>query len=198
MIHELPILTIDNYYGGDQHWFRHPMMKLGGCSTVCGCHLAAELALRFDLPALYPYDSNSITKAQFNKFAKEMFKYIYPTRRGMPETRLFADGFTKYAASVGTAVSYASLDGGEPVEAAESFLRKMLDGGHSVQYLLLEHAAPDIDDIEWHWFTVTGYDDTDGFDILFSTWGERRQLPLAHLWDTAKAEKGGLITAIQA
>lgn len=195
MKHELQILTIDGAYGGDQHWFRHPMMRLGGCSTVCACHLAAELALRFGKTALYPYETEIITKAQFRKFAKTMYRYVYPGRRGMPETGMFEAGFSAYAASTGETVRYETLSGEADAAAAEAFIRAAVDGGRSVQYLLLEHCAPDVDDIEWHWFTVTGYDDADGFDIIFSTWGERRQENLAKLWETGKEERGGLLTA---
>ena len=195
MKQELPILTIDGAYGGDQHWFRRPMMRLGGCSTVCACHLAAELALRDGKAGLYPYDGRAITRTQFLRFAKRMYRFVHPSVRGMPETGLFENAFSAYAASVGETVRYASLSGEAGAAKAEAFVRAAIDGGHTVQYLLLEHCAPDIDDIEWHWFTVTGYDDAGGFDIFFSTWGERRRESLAKLWDTRKEEKGGLLTA---
>ncbi len=193
---ELPILTIDGAYGGDQHWFRRPMMRLGGCSTVCACHAAAELALRFGRSALFPYSKNEISKTQFCRFAKTVYRYVYPGRRGMPETRLFEEAFSAYAASVGEEARFASLPGGASQPEAEAFIRAALCGGHTVQYLLLEHAAPDIDDIEWHWFTVTGFDDAQGFEIFFSTWGERRGIRLDKLWNTQKEEKGGLVCVL--
>ena len=192
---ELPILRIEGAYGGDQHWFHHPMMRLGGCSTVCACHLAAELALRFGRKNLFPYASGQISRIQFCRFARKVYRYVHPYRRGMPETALFESCFSAYADTVGETVQYESLSGTATCQQAEYFIRDVIDRGHTVQYLLLEHADPGIDDIEWHWFTVTGYDDAKEFDIIFSTWGERRRENLTRLWNTGKEEKGGLLMA---
>ena len=42
---ELAFVTIDDtYYGGDQNWHTHKMMKLGGCSAVCACEQCIQLA----------------------------------------------------------------------------------------------------------------------------------------------------------
>ncbi|MEG2083824.1 MAG: hypothetical protein RRY38_04405, partial [Oscillospiraceae bacterium] len=166
---ELEFLNINGAYGGDQHWFRRPMMRLGGCSTVCGCHVAALLAMDDrERAALWPYDSLNITKKQFCAFAHEMYKYIYPGSRGMTELSLFENGFSRYARSVGQRAEYEPLEGAAPYQRAEDLVRSAINGGVSAQYLLLEHESDHIDDIEWHWFTVTGYDERpDGFYIIY-------------------------------
>lgn len=193
---ELQFLDIGGAYGGDQHWFKSPMMNLGGCSTVCACHAAALLAARGDgRGTLCPFEGLTVTKKEFRPFFKEMFKYVYPGRRGMPKLSMFADGFAAYADAKNCAVSFELLEGCEPCEKADDLVRRAVDEGYSAQFLLLEHHDRDIDDIEWHWFTITGYErrSDGGLDVAFSTWGERRAIDLARLWDNRKEEKGGVL-----
>jgi hypothetical protein len=48
--------------------------------------------------------------------------------------------------------------------------------------------------MEWHWFTLTGYEEGEnGFRVIFSTWGRRCKADFRKLWDTGKGEKGGMI-----
>lgn len=192
---EIEFLDIDGAYGGDQHWFKKPMMHLGGCSTVCACHSAALLAARSDgREALCPFKGLRITKKEFRPFFREMFRYVCPGVRGMPKLSLFEDGFSAYAASKGCAAEYEALEGDEPFGLARGLVKRAIDGGYSPLFLLLEHRLDEIDDIEWHWFSITGYEERgEDMTIAFSTWGERRELDLASLWDTGRKEKGGLL-----
>ena len=65
------------------------------------------------------------------------------------------------------------------------------------QYLLLYHSDKKFSEIEWHWFTVTGYDETEtNFFIVFSTWGERRIESLKELWNIGVEECGGLLSIL--
>lgn len=188
---ELDFFNINNTYGGNQYKFLHPIMNRGGCSTVCACHAAALLAMQDRTKsALYPYDSLTLTETEFKAFAKTMHQYVYPGFRGMPETRLFQEGFEKYAQSVSAKVEFAELQGNESFDSAQQFIRNMIDDGISVQFLLLKHQNEAFSEIEWHWFTITGYMDE---NIIYSTWGERCLASLSELWNTGYPEKGGMI-----
>ncbi|HZW49667.1 MAG TPA: hypothetical protein VFF80_06005 [Bacillota bacterium] len=188
---ELDFLNLNNTYGGNQYKFLHPRMNRGGCSTVCACHAAALLAMHDRTKsALYPYDSLTLTETEFKAFAKTMYQYVYPGFRGMPETRLFQEGFEKYAQSVSIKVEFAELQGNESFDSAQQFIRNKIDDGISIQFLLLKHQNEAFSEIEWHWFTITGYTDE---NILYSTWGERCLASLSELWNTGYPEKGGLI-----
>ncbi|MGI5887926.1 MAG: hypothetical protein ACOX6J_00915 [Oscillospiraceae bacterium] len=189
---ELPFITVAGHYGGDQRRFPRAMMRLGGCSTVCACH-AAMLIAAFDSSRkdLCPIEGLDVTRKDFNAFGVEMFKYVYPGIRGMPETGMFRDSFSKYADSRGVRVCYSELSGRASYSEAEAFVRNALAESKYIQYLLLNHKNPAFSDIEWHWFTVTGM--TDDGRIIFSSFGERCEADLALLWDTGCREKGGMI-----
>jgi len=191
---ELEIVRVNEEYGGNQYHFRHPIMNRGGCSTVAACHAAAILAIKDPTRSdLYPYDRLQISQTEFTKFADRMYRYIAPGFRGMAETRLFEKGFEKYAIAHEVEIRFESLQGDASFEEAREMIHRMIDNDISVQYLLLRHTNPLFDEIEWHWFTVTGYQ---GDDIIYSTWGERRTANLKLLWDTGHQEKGGLIAVL--
>lgn len=188
---ELQFLTVDEKYGGNQYKFRHPIMNRGGCSTVCACHAAALLARKNpDKKALYPYDTLDLSQKEFTKFADTMYKYVAPGFRGMSNIHLFERGFLKYAQSVNTPVEIRLLSGESSFSQARAFINHCLDLGLCLQYLLLHHQDPAFEEIEWHWFTVTGYK---GNNIVYSTWGEKREADLEKLWQTGHKEKGGLV-----
>jgi hypothetical protein len=195
MNRELPFLRIENRYGGDQSRFRHTMMRRGGCSTVCACHAAACLAARDPARrALCPFPGLQVAEEAFLRFAEDMFVYVHPGFRGMPRTSLFESAFSRYAASRGVVVRFDDLQGDSPFEAAARFVRGHIDEGLTVQFLLLKHRLPEFSDMEWHWFTLTGYEENDGeMTVVYSDEGDRRTADLALLWDTGQCERGGML-----
>ena len=194
---DIDFLDIDGAFGGSQYWFKKPAMYYGGCSTVCACHVAALAAAKKDgREALCPFDGLAVTKKQFRPFFRDMFKYVYPGPRGMPKISLFEAGLAKYADSKGCAFDFEGVEGNESYLSAESLITRSIDGGFSPQFLLLNHTDAQIDDIEWHWFSITGYERREGdIEVAFSTWGERRTISLRRLWETGCREKGGVIVA---
>ncbi|MDO4566713.1 MAG: hypothetical protein Q4B42_05220 [Oscillospiraceae bacterium] len=194
---EIPFLKVGAFYGGNQYWMLRPMMRLGGCSTVCACHAAALLAARGDgREALCPFEGLECTRREFRAFFRTMFEYVYPSEMGMPELSLFKEAFGAYAESRDCEVNFELVEGSEPLERAAEAAERALSEGFSPQFLLLRHKDKDIDDIEWHWFSITGFE-REGGDMLlaFSTWGERRTISLSKLWDTGLEERGGLLIA---
>jgi len=199
MKQEIPFLDISGKYGGNQYVFTHLLMKRGGCSTICACHASILLACQDPSRAdLSPIRQLTMRQSEFDAFAADMFRFVYPGERGVPATDLFAQAYLAYAREKGVPVRIEQLQGSESYAAAEAFIRRMIDDGYTVQYLLLRHQSPSLQQIQWHWFTVTGYDDHDGqgFDILFSTFGQRQVASLSLLWDTGMEEKGGLLAIL--
>ncbi|MBD5560922.1 MAG: hypothetical protein HDQ87_11365 [Clostridia bacterium] len=184
----------DRYYGGSQDWYRTWMMRLGGCSTTTACELCLCLARsRSDMRLLYPGDLDRISREDFCRFADLMYPYVHPELNGLTDVDRYAMMLKSYAASVGARVETETLRGERPLAEAEKFIRTAVDSGRPVSFLLLRHRNPALDDFEWHWFTVTGYADTqDGLQLSAANYGRRCRLNLALAWDTGYAQKGGL------
>ena len=60
--------------------------------------------------------------------------------------------------------------------------------------MMLLHRDKALDDLNWHWFFLNGYDEgPEGFRVRAVTFGEALWLDLAHLWDTGHRQKGGIV-----
>ena len=194
-VKELKFVNIEGMYGGNQYRFTHPRMYRGGCSTVAACHASICLAeLKPEKSALSPLHGLNVTDEEFTDFAKEMFKYVYPQKRGIDSVQLFEEAYLNYVKTTGVEVLMHSLSGQAKFEDARDFIKNHIDNGITVQYLLLHHSNKEFSEIEWHWFTVTGYEENgDDFSIIYSTWAERRTADLKALWNIGVDEYGGLL-----
>ncbi|MBP3940050.1 MAG: hypothetical protein J6D00_00940 [Christensenellaceae bacterium] len=190
MAKEITFLNIDGNYGGDQNWLPEHSMRRGGCSTVVAVELSACLRhIDKKYEALSPIGIYT-SKEGFTEFSVEMFKYVYPKYRGLPSIHYFEECYNEYAASVGMQVEYAKLPEHSSYEEAENFLREWIDKGYPIACLVLEHESRLIWDITWHWFTLTGYEDTEnGMDVIFGTYGEKCRLPFRSIWEKGNPEK---------
>lgn len=91
-------------------------------------------------------------------------------------------------------LSFEELPGTESCGAAEAFIRRHIDSGYPVPYLMLRHKKAYYKDFVWHWFLCYGYEESEaGFWITVATYGESSTFLLSDLWDTGYDEKGGLI-----
>ena len=192
---ELSFINIDGFYGGDQHWLPTERMQRGGCSTVTVAEICAFLARTTpDLSGLYPGDPSSISKEEFISFASKLFEYVYPRPGGLTQLSLYTDGIAEYAGSVGITLSFECLDGSAPHQQAAAFFTGAIDEGSGIACLLLEHDDQSLDDILWHWFTLTGYEYENGeLFAIFATYGQRRRISFRHMWNTGKEKRGGLV-----
>lgn len=193
---ELDFLKIDGtYYGGDQNWHTHHMMKLGGCSAICACEQCIQAARSFAcLRALYPYDPLHVTKENFLRFFETMFQYIHPGIGGLTSIEKFERMFRRYTESAGVAVELEKLDGHADIQEAKKFVKNAIDDGVPVMYLMLKHADPVFDEFEWHWFNLTGYETSeDAMQTTFATWGKKCSFDFVRAWDTGKFFRGGML-----
>lgn len=193
---ELDFFKIDGiYYGGDQNWHTHPLMKLGGCSAVCACEQCITAARNFPaLSGLYPYNPLYVTKTDFLKFFEQMFAYIHPGIGGLTSIDKLERMFLKYAHSAGVSLSFEKLNGHAEYESAAEFVKGAIDDEVPVMYLMLKHADIAFDEYEWHWFNLTGYQIKAGnMNVSFATWGKRHDFDFAKAWNTGKFWRGGML-----
>ncbi|MEA4852891.1 MAG: hypothetical protein VB082_01295 [Christensenella sp.] len=198
---ELDFIRIDGtYYGGDQNWHTHKMMKLGGCSAVCACETCIWLAKRFgEYRALYPFDIADVCKKDFLRFFEIMFQYLHPGIGGLTSIDKFERMLGKYIMTTGTKMGMQKVYGRESYETAKKFFISSIDNGIPVMFLMLKHADPAFDEYEWHWFNLTGYEITvEGrLNAIFATWGSRHVFDFQRAWETGRYWKGGMVAFVR-
>ncbi len=194
MIRVLPHYFIGEQCGIDQDWFPGFWMRIGGCGAVTACEICIYLARFRGRRELCPFDPKHITRADALAFGEIMRPYLHPRVSGIDKTEIFMDGFRAYLASRGTALTMESLEGDAPYAAAETAVRTRIDRGMPVAYLMLLHRDKALDDYMWHWFVLNGYEDgPEGFRVRALTFGEEKWMDFAHLWDTGRSPRGGMV-----
>ena len=194
MIRVLPHYFIGEHCGIDQDWFPGFWMRIGGCGAVTACEICIYLARFRGRRELCPFDPKHITRADALAFGEIMRPYLHPRVSGIDKTEIFMDGFRAYLASRGTALTMESLEGDAPYAAAETAARTRIDRGMPVAYLMLLHRDKALDDYMWHWFVLNGYEDgPEGFRVRALTFGEEKWMDFAHLWDTRRSPRGGMV-----
>lgn len=191
----LEYFMIDKAVGGNQEWFKNVVMYIGGCAAATACDCCIVLALRHGMEHLYPYDIRRLTREDYVSFSMKMKPYLKPRVNGVNKLYLFTEGFGRYLLDAGeTRLRMEEFSGKEPYEKAASFIKRHIDSGYPVPYLMLRHKKPFYKDFVWHWFVCYGYEErADGMWITVATYGESYTFSLKELWDTGYEEKGGLI-----
>ena len=192
---ELDHYYIGDSYGGSQDWFTDLWMNRGGCGAVTAVECCISLALNRGLTQLYPFDASHVTKEDFLAFAMQMKPYLRPRPMGINKTSLFMDGFREYLATrPPTGLTMTSVEGSAPGEEAVDVIRRQLDLGFPVPYLMLLHHDRALEDFHWHWFVLNGYDeDSERFMVKAFTYSEWYWMDLRYLWDTRREDKGGFV-----
>jgi len=127
-------------------------------------------------------------------FSEMMKPYLHPRWSGIDKLSIYIDGFGAYLQEQGSAVTLAGVEGTESVQTAADAVVRQIDRGYPVPYLCLNHTDRRFRDYEWHWFILNGYDKTEeGLLVKAVTYSGYEWLPLEELWQTGKANRGGLI-----
>ena len=192
---ELEHFFIGESCGGNQDWFTDWWMNHGGCAAVTACDCCIVLARKMGLRSLYPFDADHVTRSDFLAFGAMMRPFLHPRPTGVNKTGLYMDGFRDYLAFRGeTGLTLRAVEGTEDVRTAEREIRAAIDGGFPVPYLMLLHTDKALEDYNWHWFLLNGYDgEGESFRVKAVTYGEARWLDFPHLWDTGHGRKGGFV-----
>lgn len=191
----LDYFSVEGAVGGSQGWFRNVVMYIGGCAAATACDCCIYLALQRGMTNLYPYDVHALTKRDYINFSMKMKPYLRPRVSGVNKLWLFTEGFGNYLSDVGERrISMEELAGTEDLRTAEDFIKRHIDSGYPVPYLLLRHKDEHFKDFVWHWFLCYGYEEkADGMWITAATYGRSHSFLLKDLWATGYKEKGGLI-----
>ncbi len=191
----LKYFMIDGAVGGNQDWFRNVVMKMGGCAAATACDSCIYFSLHQDQKHLYPYNINKLSREDYIKFAMRMKPYIKPRVGGVKKLSMFVEGFSDYLQDTkDRKLKVSGFEGRHTPEEAEAFIKKQIDSGYPVPYLMLKHSKAKYKDFVWHWFLCFGYEEKEeGLFIKVATYGAETKFLLKDLWDTGYEEKGGLI-----
>lgn len=194
MRNELEYFWIDSAYGGIQDWFPERMMRLGGCAIVTACDSCICLQ-KHRGGKLCPTDPDELDRQAYIRFAERMKPYLRPRWTGINKLEIYMDGFGAYLRDIGEErLSMRALAGSRPLEEAAQAVRSQINRGLPVPCLMLHHRDRNFADYDWHWFLLTGYDDSlDAMQVKAVTYGSWKWLNLAQLWRTGYRQKGGLI-----
>lgn len=186
--------SIEGSPGGNQDWCGDFWMNLGGCAALAAGDMAICLSKNYGLKDCCPYDPDRMTVREYSDYAMILKPYIRPRFNGVTRLSIFTDGFARYLADRGYEPEYEVCPGREDVKTAAEFLRKALSRNLPVACLILSHRNPDFKDLNWHWFSLTGYEIENGqFKVFYHTYGEKLSADLEKLWNTGSALKGGLV-----
>ncbi len=192
----LGYFMIENAPGGNQDDLTEWDMNKGGCGAVTACDVCMFLAGRHErFRGLYPYDPHSISREDFRNFAGVMKPYLSPRYHGIDFLETYICGFYDYMRSVKSDVLILEgLAGNVEYEVFAEAVVEQIDRGFPVPYLMLMHKDVALDDFNWHWFNLAGYEETDaGLEVVTVTYGEFLHFSLRNMWDTGHKRKGGIV-----
>ncbi len=199
MERHLDYFEIEGSYGGSQDWFTNIVMHVGGCGAATACDTCIYLALRKGMKGLYPGDAGRLTKQAYKEFSMKMKPYLKPRAGGIDRLETYIEGYARYLADLGNeygrSLHMEPLHGETDVEKAKAAVRRQIDKGLPVPYLLLYHKdKKQFGDFTWHWFLLTGYEEReDRFYVTAATYGAATRLDFEEMWDTGYEKKGGMV-----
>ena len=192
----LDYFTIDGAPGGNQDDLTEWDMNKGGCGAVTACDVCIYLAGKHEhCRRLYPFDPFKVSRTDFVKFASIMKPYLYPRYHGIDFLETYICGFYDYLAGVNApSVKLEGLSGNVSYDLFASAVVEQIDRGLPVPYLMLMHKDPALDDFNWHWFNLAGYEESSqGLNVVTVTYGEFLCFSLRNMWDTGHHRKGGIV-----
>ena len=192
----LDYFMIDNAPGGNQDDLIEWDMNRGGCGAVTACDVCMYLAGKYErFRTLYPNDPHNISRNDFINFAGMMKPYLFPRYHGIDFLETYICGFYDYLHSVNnTSLILEGLAGNVSYDIFEEAITEQLDRNFPVPYLMLMHHDKALDDFNWHWFNLAGYEETSsGLQVMTVTYGEYLWFSLRNMWDTGHHRKGGII-----
>lgn len=199
MERHLDYFEIEGSYGGSQNWFTNIVMRMGGCGAATACDTCIYLASRKGMKGLYPGDAGCLTQQAYKEFSMKMKPYLKPRAGGIDRLETYIEGYARYLMDLGNedakSLHMEPLHGEADVEEAKEAVRRQIDQGFPIPYLLLYHKdKKQFGDFTWHWFLLTGYEEREGrFYVTAATYGTATRLNFEEMWDTGYEKKGGMV-----
>ena len=181
--------------GGNQDNLIEWDMNRGGCGAVTACDVCMFLAKQEKFRKLYPFNPVNISRNDFINFASLMKPYLFPRYHGIDFLETYICGFYDYLKSRGNnSLILEGLSGNVPYDSFSQAITQQIDRGFPVPYLMLMHHDPALDDFNWHWFNLAGYEEKNGeLHVMTVTYGEYLWFSLRNMWDTGHRRKGGIV-----
>lgn len=182
-------------YGGDQEWFPGDFQRLAGCGSVTGSNIAAIYALsREGWDTLYqPQAGESIEEYKsYLNLMQSMYRYMKPGFMGYPLIGRFAKDFKRYASDRGITLSSEQLFLPKSKKQALDFILPALKEDHPVAFLILRHPVYELREDNWHWVTITGFDEEKEI-LIWSNCGEREEIDWNMLFAEDKKYYVGIV-----
>lgn len=191
----LDYFTIEGTPGGNQDWLIEWDMNRGGCAAVTACDLCMLLSRQNKFRKLYPFDPDNISRDDFIKFSAIMKPFLFPRYHGVDFLETYICGLKDYFLSVkSNDLIIEGLSGNVSYEVFAEAIMNQIDDNFPVPFLLLNHYDPELDDFNWHWFNLAGYEETEkDLNVMAVTYGEYKWFGLRRLCDTHYRRKGGII-----
>ena len=160
-------------YGGNQDWFLDSWAKKAGCASVLGSNMYA-----------YYMNIEESQKDEFLSMMNDLYSYMTPGRMGFPFFYKFAHQFVNRMEKENVHLTPKYLKKSKSVDSSIRFVKKSIDQKHPVGVLILSHRAKELEDDNWHWICITGYEIRENKTmIVFSDCGVRRQIDATILFD---------------
>ncbi len=190
----LGYFTIEGAPGGNQDWLPEWEMNMGGCAAVTACDTCIFLSRKDEYRSLYPFNPEKLSRSDFIKFASIMKPYLSPRYHGIDFLETYICGLYDYMADAkNNRLILEGISANVPYEIFAGAIMDQLDRDIPVPFLLLHHKNPKLDDFQWHWFNLAGYDLEGDAKILTVTYGEYQWFGLRDIYETGYERRGGLI-----
>lgn len=160
-------------YGGNQDWFLDSWAKKAGCASVLGSNMYA-----------YYMNIEESQKDEFLSMMNDLYSYMTPGRMGFPFFYKFAHQFVKRMEKENVHLTPKYLKKSKSVDSSIQFVKKSIDQKHPVGVLILSHRAKELEDDNWHWICISGYEIRENKTmIVFSDCSVRREIDATILFD---------------
>ena len=191
----LDYFTIEGTPGGNQDWLPEWDLNRGGCGAVTACDVCIYLARLERFRNLYPFGINHLSRVDFINFARIMKPYLSPRYHGIDYLETYICGFNDYLQDAkNSSLILEGLSGNVGYDVFAEAVIDQLNRNIPVPYLMLNHHDITLDDFEWHWFNLAGYERIDGnINVMTVTYGEYQWFSLRTMHDTGYERKGGII-----
>lgn len=168
-------------YGGNQDWFPGKWQRKAGCGSTSGANIAAYYAANCnDMVNIYTGDITHFDQNEYIKEMEEMYKYMTPGPFGYPYVSKFAEQFVLFCKERGISLTSHIYEKFKSTEGAYEFVKENIQKEIPIALLILFHRAPELKEDNWHWITITGYEeDENGLEtssIILSNCGERQKV----------------------
>ena len=193
MVNEIPFFNVENDFGGDQHKLDRFIMQKGGCAAVTACDCSIYFELYKNIRGLYPYDIKNISYKNYRQFSEIMTPYLHPRMGGIDKLEIYIDGFKKFLKRRNVMnINFTAWTRQENFSSTVEKIKAEIDAGFPIPCLTLENKNPDLKLYVWHWFLLTGYDDSEIFKVKTTTYGKSDWVDFDKLWDDGE-QHGGLV-----